>query len=223
MSYMANIIFPGQGMRYPLLFRNLSYDIPNQRDITPMAFSQHICFAPGSFDDFCAWTRLDYNGNTYYAKPPDTYYFELASQLGQAYSNSIIYSLIRQLYDAIPIRPSDNSLIPAVTPDLIQLIHTLANSLPDISANRGWCLNMLFHLCYGMIAEENKKNTYLGKSIKLTGVYGLLFDGKSIDQAANENRGRTVSQIIQQQHEYNIDYPVAHRPIPVAINSMAQF
>ena len=40
-----------------------------------------------------------------------------------------------------------------------------------------------------MIAEENKKNTRLGKRIKRLGVHSILFEGRGIEDAANFMRG----------------------------------
>lgn len=215
-TYKPDIIFPDSAARHPLIFKDLGYDIPNQRDISPMSFGQYIFFAQGSFDMFCAWAKMTINNTTYYAKALDTYYFELAHVLSQIYSPNLILNLITETYNLIPIRTPDNKIIPTPQQEHVLHIHKISQAL-NKNNHSNWCVNMLMHLYYGMIAEENKKNTILGKSIKLTGVHSLLVRNKSISEAANENRGKSVAQILEQQQAYGIQYPAQKRPIPVPI------
>ena len=53
-------------------------------------------------------------------------------------------------------------------------------------------LEIIFSILYmGMIAEENKKNTRLGKRIKRLGLYTLLVEDETIFKSANFMRGMT--------------------------------
>lgn len=54
---------------------------------------------------------------------------------------------------------------------------------------------LLTVLYAGMIAEENKKYTKLGKRVKRLGVYGILMEGQSAQTAANLTRGMDHEQI----------------------------
>ena len=57
-------------------------------------------------------------------------------------------------------------------------------------------LDMLFTILYmGMIAEERKANTRLGKRIKRLGVHMLLLEGREVDDAANCMRGMNWREI----------------------------
>ena len=51
-------------------------------------------------------------------------------------------------------------------------------------------IDIIFSILYmAMIAEEQKKNTRLGKRIKRLGIYALLIENKTISEAANFMRG----------------------------------
>lgn len=54
---------------------------------------------------------------------------------------------------------------------------------------------LLTVLYAGMIAEENKENTKLGKRIKRLGVYEILMEGRDARTAANLTRGMKYQQI----------------------------
>ena len=54
---------------------------------------------------------------------------------------------------------------------------------------------LLTVLYAGMIAEENKENTKLGKRVKRLGVHGILMEGQSAQMAANLTRGMKYQQI----------------------------
>ena len=53
----------------------------------------------------------------------------------------------------------------------------------------------LYILYAGMIAENNKLNTKLGKRIKRLGLHTLLIDGKSIDYSVSFMRGMSWKDI----------------------------
>ena len=46
----------------------------------------------------------------------------------------------------------------------------------------------ILYLC--MVAEQNYPNTKLGKRLKRLGIYQLLFEGMTVEEAANWSRGK---------------------------------
>ncbi len=51
-------------------------------------------------------------------------------------------------------------------------------------------IDVIFSILYmAMIAEEQKEHTRLGKRIKRLGIYTLLFENRSVSDAANFMRG----------------------------------
>ncbi len=54
----------------------------------------------------------------------------------------------------------------------------------------------IFTILYmGMLAEENKEGTRLGKRIKRLGVHKLLLEGQTVNESANFMRGMNWRQI----------------------------
>lgn len=190
------------------------------RNMTRMSFGQSIMFSTGKFDAYCAWTRYDSpDGRVFYSKPLDTYYFEIARQLGQRYGNRYIYDTIKRMYDMVVIRPTDEERSSPVEQSVLCNIYQTALTFGQDS---GWVQNMLLHLYYGMVAEENKINVRLGKSIKLLGIHDILINGMDVATAANQMRGRPWGEIWEQMKDNKIEYkPHAryvmgdpYRPLP---------
>lgn len=75
-------------------------------------------------------------------------------------------------------------------------------SIEECSANYGndaLEINILFTILYaGMVAEENKVNTKLGKRIKRLGMYQISLEDMSAQQAANYSRGMSWREIARE-------------------------
>ncbi|WP_396035026.1 DUF7004 family protein [Candidatus Cyanaurora vandensis] len=57
-------------------------------------------------------------------------------------------------------------------------------------------IQIIFTIIYaGMVAEENKKFTKLGKRVKHLGVYQILIEGMPAHQAANFSKGKKWREI----------------------------
>lgn len=154
--------------------------ITNVRDIRPMFMNQMICFGHGLFDDWCAYTGvLSSDGRVYCAMPSDKYYFEIAKILASTHGVDHVYDDVKHIFE----HTGKN-----VDQKLLDRIYQLSLGY---GVNQGWAYNMFMHLYYGMIAEENKENTKLGRSIKMNGIYSLLKGGRNVNQAADECCGQS--------------------------------
>ncbi len=129
----------------------------------------------GSFDDWCVFlTRPDVKR---YA-PRDTQYFARFAQLGQTHGVKQIYTDFCSMYEITGknLTPDGHALIERVT------AHYGADALE---------MQILFTVVYaGMVAEENKAFTRLGKRVKRLGLHQVLCEGMPPHIAANFSRGR---------------------------------
>ena len=207
---MRDVIFPNDVLenctfQYPVAFwKPAEPEAIIMRDETHMAFGQAISFAHGDFDDYCAWTRMYLpNGDVLFGMPRDTYYFEIASRLGERYGNRNIYDTVRNMYEDVLIRPEGSTLASPVIPRVLRNIRETADAF---GIDSPWVMNMLMHLYYGMVAEENKARSYLGKSIKLLGLYEILIAKRDIYESANFMRNTPRTVLKQQCEERGILY-----------------
>lgn len=169
---------------YPLCFETEFKDIKSVRFINKMgdiggAYGMTIFFGEGNKDEYAAWIGawvLDKNNVWRYmcTKPTDKYYFEIASLLGKYYGNMAVYN---DLFSIFLCAGSD------IQQSVISFINNLA--LKYDGEYHVWALNLFLHVYYGMVAEEHYPGTKLGKTIKMNGLYEMLIDGKSIEDAAD--------------------------------------
>lgn len=130
----------------------------------------------GNFDNYCIYVTSP-SGKRY--APKDTDYFERLYRLGQRFGINQVYEDFVSIYDKVHKKVEQEVLVDFIT-ELSQHYDDKA-LLADIN----------FSILYlGMIAEENKENSILGKRIKRLGVHTLLLENLPIDKAANFMRGR---------------------------------
>ncbi|MFP4134780.1 MAG: DUF7004 family protein [Halothece sp.] len=134
----------------------------------------------GSFDNWCIF--LTRPNQTRYA-PKDVQYFRQLQQLSKQHTAREIYD------DFVKIYNQTGTTIQAHVLDAIE----------KYSANYGndaLEINILFTILYaGMVAEENKMHTKLGKRIKRLGMYQILLEDILAQQAANYSRGKSWRKI----------------------------
>lgn len=138
-------------------------------------------FDRGGFDDWCV----------YWAQPGqarkalrDEEYFEQMIALAEKYGREKLYQDYLKVYEHTG-KELDMKVLRAIT--------GLAKREYGQDALRAdYLLTVLYA---GMIAEENKKYTKLGKRVKRLGVYGTLMEGQSAQTAANLTRGMKYQQI----------------------------
>ena len=164
-------------MYYNLSFTTPIEEIKDVRDMRHMGMGQVIFFGEGKFDRYCAYAGvLGKDGKIWAAMPSDKYYFEIAVGLATKFGGNAVYDDVKHIFEH--------------TGDKVD--QKLIDDIYMMSMHYGvyfeWALNMFMHLYYGMIAEENKAGTKLGRSIKMHGIHSLLRKGKPVQEAADECR-----------------------------------
>jgi len=128
----------------------------------------------GTFDDWCVYLA---DGEKRYA-PSDKEYFDRLKTLGDKHGREKIY------HDFLNIYRQTSSEIDKNT---IQFIENLSEKYH----NEGEEIKKWFLVIYaGMVAEENKSNTRLGKRIKRLGIYQVLILDRPVLHAANYSKKR---------------------------------
>ncbi len=171
-------------MQYGLRFDTPIDQVRNVRDVQPMAFGQTLFFGTGKFDDWAAYTgRLCTDGRIWCALPLDKYYFEIAELLARYHGTDRVYLDVLHIFEQAGR---------AVDRGLVDCIFRMSLAY---GTNQPWAFNMFLHLYYGMIAEENKQGTLLGRSIKMNGIHSLLKGGRDVQTAADECRSKPWTEI----------------------------
>lgn len=129
----------------------------------------------GAFDSWCVY--LTRSGQPRYA-PKDIQYFQQLIDFADKYSTSSIY------VDFVTIfHMTDKHLKKSV----LAKISSLADKYQEDSLE----INILYCIIYaGMVAEENKEHTRLGKRVKRLGIHQVLFEDFPPDKAANFSKGK---------------------------------
>lgn len=128
----------------------------------------------GTFDDWCVYlTRPDAER---YA-PRDFQYFQRLIQYGEEYGEDKVYDDFVSIYEMTTKQVED---------EVLDEIEEIAEDYGDDSLDVAIDFTIIY---LGMIAEENKRFTKLGKRVKRLGVYQILMEGKSYKEAADFSRG----------------------------------
>lgn len=127
----------------------------------------------GKFDDWCVYlTRPD---QLKYA-PRDYQYFKRLLGYGKKYGNENIYQDFVRVYD---------KTTKSIAPDVLLSIQTDCEKYGEDAIDIAIDLTIIY---MGMIAEENKAFSRLGKRIKRLGVYQVLKEDVEPYTAANFSR-----------------------------------
>lgn len=128
----------------------------------------------GSFDAWCVYlTRPDVER---YA-PRDFQYFQRLIQYGEKYGAQKVYDDFVSIYE-LTTKQMEASVL-----DKIEVI---AKDYNEDSLSVAIDFTIIY---LGMIAEENKRFTKLGKRVKRLGIHQVLMEGMSYKQAADFSRG----------------------------------
>jgi len=129
----------------------------------------------GKFDSWCVY--LSRPTKPRYA-PLDIQYFADIVKFAAQYSPTLVYQDFVTIYNATAKQIDSTTL---------QLIHNLAQKY----GNDALEIEIIFTIIYaGMVAEQNKQFTKLGKRVKRLGVYQVLFESMTPGQAANFSKGK---------------------------------
>lgn len=131
-------------------------------------------FDRGKFDDFCVYLR-EKDGSR--KAPLDVEYFETLLEFSSKFGVEKVYADFILIYEVTQRQ---------VTSESLSLIESLAS---DYAMERVLFARTLTVIYMGMIAENNKAYTKLGKRIKRLGVHRLLNEGLTSTDAANFMRG----------------------------------
>lgn len=131
-------------------------------------------FGQGKFDGWCVYIT-DEEGKR--SAPKDMDYFRELKELSHKYGAEKIYKDFISFYDKTGKE---------LDTEVFELISNLASCYGEDSID----IEILFSILYmGMLAEENKKKTVLGKRIKRLGLHTLLIEDESVEDSANFMRG----------------------------------
>lgn len=142
--------------------------------IKKFADGSFLEYDKGSFDDWCVY--LTRPGIERYA-PRDYQYFQRLIKYGEKYGNNKVYDDFVAIY-GLTTKQIGN--------EILDFIEVLSENYGEDALD----VEIDFTIIYlGMIAEENKERTRLGKRIKRLGIHQILMEGKTFGEAANFSRG----------------------------------
>jgi hypothetical protein len=135
-----------------------------------------LYFGRGKFDDWCIYVEKR-DGTIDY--PLDSWYFDELQKLNYGKE---IYNDFCLIYDI-------------TTKNLSSIVAMVCKSLAV--NHKDWqLLELIYSILYmGMIAEENKENTILGKRIKRLGMHQTLIENVPAEISANYSRGMKWTQL----------------------------
>jgi hypothetical protein len=137
-------------------------------------------FDEGKFDPWCVYERSPQGSR----RPPlDTDYFETLVEFGAEHGPEKVYMDFVAVYEATGKEVASRAF---------EVIDEIAAGYGD----RELDANKTFSTMYaGMVAEENKSHTRLGKRIKRLGTYVLLVEGRDVKDAAYFMKGMKWQEI----------------------------
>lgn len=143
--------------------------------IKTFADGSYLEYAPGKFDDWCVYMV---NPKKRFRSPPrDTHYFDFLLQNAELFGADKIYQDFISIYET-------------TGKEIAQEVLTLIEHIALTYVGKELEFEKIFTIMYmGMIAEEKKSFTRLGKRIKRLGVHKLLREGAGVDHSANFMRG----------------------------------
>lgn len=133
-------------------------------------------YGQGRFDGWCVFLT-DPDGVRY--APRDHQYFGRLSAVAARYGAQTVYGDFVAIYQKATER---------FDKDVLELITSLSEKYDDSAVAMAVDFTILY---MGLVAEENKANTRLGKRVKRLGVYQVLMENMSPDAAANYSKGKT--------------------------------
>ncbi|MBS7021193.1 MAG: hypothetical protein KH135_04970 [Firmicutes bacterium] len=143
-------------------------DLPNGRRLE---------FGPGKFDDFCVYYV---NEKLEKKAPTDIQCFQVLKELSEVFDREEIYDDFVSIYQFTKKEIREKDVI----------------YIESFGQKYGRKATFVFLVLYmAMIAEENKKNTKLGKRIKRLGVHYLLIENHSVEESACFMKGLSAEEI----------------------------
>lgn len=142
----------------------------------------YLEYAAGNFDQWCVYMV---NPSKNFRRPPlDVDYFGFLREQAKIFGSQKIYD------DFVSIYNLTSNQVEGTVLDYIRKISLAGYGEKWLEFEKVYTI-----LYMGMIAEENKAYTKLGKRIKRLGIYKLLIENESVATAANFMRGMRFSEI----------------------------
>lgn len=176
----------------------------NARDRHNITSDGTLCifFAQGKIDNWCAYVAerdRDYKWHLY--APKDEFYFErvlyIARELEKTYPNRKESAFERVYHEVLHIAEimfyDPKHVSDVICNEIDRIVEKYA---AENEAYRGILSLALYELYYGMIAEENKDDTTLGRKIKMIGLHDLLIKRKGVKVSCdcNKEQNRNIIQ-----------------------------
>lgn len=140
----------------------------------------HLEFDRGRFDDYCVFLVAP-DGSKY--APTDSFYFQTLVDCISITNSGVVWECFLEVYEST----GDD-----IDPKVIKLINGQAINYGHLYLDYKKSMSMVYA---GMIAENRKRFTRLGKRIKRLGLEVLIHEGGSVKYAANFMRGKTWREI----------------------------
>ena len=142
--------------------------------VKQFADGSYLEYAPGNFDKWCVYMV---NPKKNFRRPPlDVQYFAFLQNQAETFGNKVYVDFV-SIYDA-----TGKEVVPSVLALIDQIALTYGNMALEFAK--------IYTILYmGMIAEERKAFTKLGKRIKRLGMHKLLIEKTTVNVAANFMRG----------------------------------
>lgn len=143
----------------------------------------YLKYDNGNFDRWCVYYVDE---NSVNKALTDFYYFEKMRKLALKYGIDRVHNDFLKVY---------NSTGKSIE---VRILNTITQVSFTYDSEDSLEVDKLFTILYAtMIAEENKKNTKLGKRIKRLGIYELLYGEKNVEYATNFMKGMNWRDIEQ--------------------------
>ncbi len=141
-----------------------------------------IGFGRGKIDNFCVYVKEQNRG---YA-PLDSEYFQFVHELASKFGTIKVYTSFKRLYEIAELEIVSNA---------IEVIDKQSERYAEFELR---CQKYFSILYLAMVAEQNYPNTMLGKRLKRLGIYQLLFEEMTVEEAANWSRGKPWKEISEE-------------------------
>lgn len=151
------------------------------RPIKTFADGTSLEYDAGQFDDWCVYLRSA-DGQQRRALR-DVHYFTRAHLLSQTHGVDVFYADFVTVYDATT---------GTMTDEIHRMIDGLSEKYGDDALHADKTLTALYAT---MVAEEVKENAVLKKRIKRLGLYQVLFEDLTVEEAAVFSKGKKVREL----------------------------
>lgn len=140
----------------------------------------YLYYGRGSFDDWCVYEMNQLGSKK---APRDIDYFNELYDYAKEFGYDTLYNDFVMIYDMTTKKFDFN---------VVERIKNISDKYGSFNQQ----IFRVFSILYmGMVAEENKRNTRLGKRIKRLGMYFLLVERKNPEYCAHFMRGKKWPEI----------------------------